>query len=461
MEENKEIKMEDIVQYCSQYGFIYQGSEIYGGLANTWDYGPLGARLKNNIKDEWRYYFIQNRENAYELDSDILMNPKVWEASGHVKSFSDPLVDCRKCKVRYRVDKLIESYDSELDVDLMTDDEMMEYIKINKVPCPKCGESDFTPLREFNLMFQTNRGVTSQKQNVIYLRPENAQGEYVNYLNILRSMHAQIPFSIGQIGKAFRNEITPGNFTFRTIEFEQMEYQTFCKPGTDHDIYEFFKKYGMTFLEKLGLPENKLRYKNHEKLAHYAKEACDIEYLFPFGRGEINGTHNRTDFDLSRHQEYSGKKMNYFDQKNREKYIPYIIESTYGLDRITLAILCESLTKQVDVNGAERTILKINSELAPIKVSILPLERKKHGDKAFKIYKDLRTKLMVYYDDKGNIGKRYRKSDAIGTPYSVCVDEETINNNTVTIRDRDTRDQFVISADNIENVLCKKLVKRR
>ena len=452
--------MEKMVNLCKQYGFIFQGSEIYGGLANTWDYGPLGIRLKNNIKDKWRYHFIQNRDNAYEVDADILMNPKVWEASGHVQSFSDPLIDCKECKTRHRVDNLISEYSPNIDVDALTEKEMMDYIRKNNVPCPKCGKSNFTDLRNFNLMFKTNRGVTNQNQNTIYLRPENAQGEYVNYLNVLRSMHTKLPFSIGQIGKAFRNEITPGNFIFRTIEFEQMEYQTFCKPGTDHELYEYFKKYGFDFFKDLGLPENKLRFKDHEKLAHYAKEACDIEYLFPFGWGEINGTHNRTDFDLSRHQEYSGKKMEYFDQQENLKYIPYIIESTYGLDRTVLAIICNSLCNVKDENGNERTILRINNDLAPMKVSILPLEKKKHSEQALKVYKELRKSLMTYYDDKGNIGKRYKSSDAIGTPYSICIDDNTLNNNTVTIRDRDTKEQMTVSLDNVENVLQKKLKRK-
>jgi glycyl-tRNA synthetase len=348
MKNENVITMDDIVKYCQEYGYIYQGSEIYGGLANTWDYGPLGIRLKNNVKEKWRYKFIQNKSNSYELDSDILMNPRVWEASGHVASFSDPLIDCKQCKTRHRVDNLIENFDSTIDVDSMTETEMMDYIKEHNVPCPKCGSHDFTESRNFNLMFETQRGVTNENQNLIYLRPENAQGEYVNYLNVMRSMHAKIPFSIGQIGKAFRNEITPGNFTFRTIEFEQMEYQTFCKPGTDHVLYEYYKLFGKEFFESLGLPLEKLRFKDHEKLAHYAKEACDIEYLFPFGWGEINGTHNRTNFDLSRHQEFSNRKMYYFDQNTNEKYIPYIIESTYGLDRTILALICECLHKYVD-----------------------------------------------------------------------------------------------------------------
>ncbi|MBQ8043848.1 MAG: glycine--tRNA ligase, partial [Clostridia bacterium] len=327
----KDITMQDVVALCKARGFIYPGSEIYGGLANTWDYGPLGTRMKNNIKDTWRKRFIQERKNSYEVDADILMHPRVWEASGHVASFSDPLIDCKECKMRHRADNLIDDFNKDAHADGMTKEQMIEYIKENKVPCPKCGKSDFTGIREFNLMFATHRGVTEDSKMTVYLRPENAQGEYVNFLNVQRTMRAKLPFSIGQIGKAFRNEITPGNFIFRTIEFEQMEFQTFCKEGQDEELYTYFKEYGKKYFMDLGLPEEKLRYHDHEKLAHYAKAACDIEYLFPFGWGEINGTHNRTDYDLSRHQEYSGTRQEYIDLETNERYIPYIIESTYGL----------------------------------------------------------------------------------------------------------------------------------
>ena len=329
---DEKFEMQDLVNYCKQYGFLFQGSEIYGGLANTWDYGPLGAALKNNIKTAWRKRFIQERPNAYEVDADILMHPRVWEASGHVDSFADPLTDCKHCKTRHRADNLVNDYTKTSVGDTLSNQELIEYIRDNKIPCPKCGKCDFTEIRQFKLMFETYRGVTQDSKSVIYLRPENAQGEYVNFLNVWRSMRAKLPFSIGQIGKAFRNEITPGNFTFRTIEFEQMEYQTFCKEGTDAELYEYFKEYGKKFYTDLGVPEEKLRYHDHEKLAHYAKAACDIEYEFPFGWGEINGTHNRTNYDLSRHQEYSGVKQEYQDPETNEKYIPYIIESTYGLD---------------------------------------------------------------------------------------------------------------------------------
>ena len=453
----KEIKMEDMVNYCKNYGFIFQGSEIYGGLANTWDYGPLGSRLKNNIKDAWRKRFIQERNNAYEVDADILMHPRVWEASGHVSSFSDPLADCKECKTRHRVDNLINDFTNSSIGDAMSKEEMMNFIKENKVPCPKCGKSNFTDIREFNLMFQTYRGVTTDNKNVVYLRPENAQGEYVNFLNVQRSMRAKLPFSIGQIGKAFRNEITPGNFTFRTIEFEQMEYQTFCKVGTDMELYEYFKNYGKKFYMDLGIPEDKLRFHDHEKLAHYAKAACDIEYLFPFGWGEINGTHNRTNFDLTRHQEYSGVKQEYLDPETNEKFIPYIIESTYGLDRTVLAMLFNSYEKEELDNGDEREVMHFIPYLAPYKCAVLPLVKKYHSDKAKEVYNILSKEFMTSYDESGSIGKRYRRQDAIGTPFSITIDEETISNNTVTIRDRDTMEQIKLPLEEVPSYINSKI----
>lgn len=443
----EKINMEKMVNLCKQYGFIYQGSEIYGGLANTWDYGPLGARLKNNVKDAWRKRFIQERKNAYELDADILMHPKVWEASGHIGSFSDPLIDCKECKTRHRVDNLINDFTNSSKGDAMSEEEMMAFIKENKVPCPKCGKSNFTDLRQFNLMFETYRGVTQDSKSVIYLRPENAQGEYVNFLNVQRSMRAKLPFSIGQIGKAFRNEITPGNFTFRTIEFEQMEYQTFCKRGEDEALYNYFKEYGKKFYMDLGLPENKLRFHDHEKLAHYAKSACDIEYEFPFGWGEVNGTHNRTDFDLARHKEYSGVNTEYLDPETNERYVPYIIESTYGLDRTVLALLFNSYDTEELENGEVREVMRFKPALAPYKVAVLPLVKKYHADKAGEIYQVFSKEFMTTYDETGSIGKRYRRQDVIGTPWCVTVDDETINNGTVTIRQRDTMQQITLTID--------------
>ena len=451
------MKMEDLVNYCKQYGFIFQGSEIYGGLANTWDYGPLGSRLKNNVKDAWRKRFIQERPNAYEVDADILMHPRVWEASGHVESFADPLTDCKHCKTRHRADNLINDYTNSSIGDKMSQEELIEYIRDNHVPCPKCGKCDFTDIRQFKLMFETYRGVTKDNKSVVYLRPENAQGEYVNFLNVQRSMRAKLPFSIGQIGKAFRNEITPGNFTFRTIEFEQMEYQTFCKEGSDQELYEFFKEYGKNFYIDLGLPADKLRFHDHEKLAHYAKAACDIEYLFPFGWGEINGTHNRTNYDLTRHQEYSGESQMYLDPTTNEKYIPYIIESTYGLDRTILALLFDAYQKETLADGSEREVLKLLPYLAPYKVCILPLIKKNHSEKAIEVYKKLSTHFMTSFDEAGNIGKRYRRADAIGTPFCITIDDETINNNTVTIRDRDTMEQITLKLDEVITYIEEKI----
>ena len=443
--------MEKMVNLCKQYGFVFQGSEIYGGLANTWDYGPLGARLKSNVKDAWRKRFIQERENAYELDSDILMHPRVWEASGHVDSFADPLLDCKECKTRHRADNLINDYSNSSIGDSMTNEEMVSYIKENKVPCPKCGKSNFTDIRQFKLMFETYRGVTQDSKSVVYLRPENAQGEYVNFLNVQRSMRAKLPFSIGQIGKAFRNEITPGNFTFRTIEFEQMEYQTFCKEGNDTELYEYFKNYGKRFYMDLGIPEEDLRFHDHEKLAFYAKAACDIEYKFPFGWGEVNGTHNRTNYDLTRHQEYSGVSQTYLDPDTNEKYIPYVIESTYGLDRTVLAVLFNAYNEELLEDGTTREVMKLKPYLAPYKVCVLPLAKKYHSEKAENIYKMLSKNFMVTYDESGSIGKRYRRQDVIGTPWCITIDDETLNNNTVTIRDRDTMNQITLKVDEIIN----------
>ena len=451
------LTMEKLVNYCKQYGFIFQGSEIYGGLANTWDYGPLGSRLKNNIKDSWRKRFIQERPNAYEVDAAILMHPRVWEASGHVASFSDPLIDCKHCKSRQRTDNLIDDFDENAHADGMTEEEMMNYIREHKVPCPKCGKSDWTDIRQFKLMFETKRGVVEDGKNLVYLRPENAQGEYVNFLNVQRTMRAKLPFSIGQIGKAFRNEITPGNFTFRTIEFEQMEYQTFCKEGQDSELYNYFKEYGKKYFMDLGISEDKLRFHDHEKLAHYAKEACDIEYHFCFGWGEVNGTHNRTNYDLGRHQEYSSISQEYLDPETNEKFIPYIIESTYGCDRTTLAVLDNSYCEETLENGETREVMKFIPYLAPYKVCVLPLAKKYHSEKAVEIYNMLSKYFMTTYDESGSIGKRYRRSDAIGTPWCITVDDETINNGTVTVRDRDTMEQITLNVDEIVDYVKERI----
>ena len=443
----RKLSMEAMVNYCNQYGFVFQGSELYGGLSNTWDYGPLGARLKNNLKDAWRWFFIQNLENSFELDADILMNPAVWEASGHLASFTDPLLDCKSCKTRHRADNLINDFDPSAKPDAMSQDEMLAYIKNHPVKCPNCGASDFTDIRRFNLMFATRRGVTQDNSQTIYLRPENAQGEYVNFLNVLRSMRVKLPFGIGQIGKAFRNEITPGNFIFRTIEFEQMEYQTFCKQGDDEPLYHHFKQIGLDFFQFLGLDASRLRFHDHEKLAHYAKAASDIEYLFPFGWGEINGTHNRTDFDLRRHQEYSGKNLTYFDEQTNERYLPYIVESTYGVGRTFLALLFEALEEEPLENNETRLVLKLKPFLSPIKVNVLPLIKKRHGEKALEVFSSLRKHFMTSYDDSGSIG----------TPFAVTIDDNTLEHNTVTLRERDSMKQMTLTLKELIPYISKEI----
>ncbi len=457
MLKNTEKNMDTIVNLCKHRGFIFPGSEIYGGLANTWDYGPLGARLKNNVKDTWRKRFIQERPNSYEVDADILMNPRVWEASGHVASFSDPLLDCKECKMRHRADNLIDDFDPDAHADGMTKEEMFEYIKAHSIPCPNCGKHNFTDIREFNLMFQTFRGVTNDSKSIIYLRPENAQGEYVNFLNVQRTMRAKLPFSIGQIGKAFRNEITPGNFTFRTIEFEQMEFQTFCKEGDDSDLYDYFKEYGMKYYTDLGIDPSHLRYHDHEKLAHYAKAACDIEFLFPFGWGEINGTHNRTNFDLTRHQEYSGTKQEYLDPDTNEKFIPYIIESTYGLDRTVLALICDAYDEEkISDSDETRVVLHLSPAIAPYKAAVLPLS-KKLSENAVKLHEQLSKAFMTDYDAAGSIGKRYRRQDEIGTPFCITYDFDSLEDGCVTVRDRDTMDQERVNTENLINYIESKI----
>ena len=453
----EKLTMEKIVNISKQYGFIFQGSEIYDGLANTWDYGPLGSRIKNTIKDAWRKRFIQENDNSFELDASILMHPRVWEASGHVGGFSDPLIDCKECKVRHRADHLIEGFTDEVKPDAMSDEEMINYINEHKIPCPNCGKCNYTDIREFNLMFETHRGVIKDDKSIVYLRPENAQGEYVNFSNVQRTMRAKLPFGIGQIGKAFRNEITPGNFTFRTIEFEQMEHQLFCKPGEDMPIYEHYKEYAKKFFMDLGLPENKLRFHDHDKLVFYAKAACDIEYEFPFGFGEINGTHGRSDYDLTQHQKFSGKSQEYLDPETNEKYIPYVVESTVGLDRTVLAVLCESFEEETLEDGSTREVMHLSPYLAPYKVAILPLIKKNHAEKAKEVYKELSKYFMCTYDESGNIGKRYRREDVIGTPWCITIDDETINNNTVTIRDRDTMKQITLNLDEVKDYVLEKI----
>ena len=453
----EKLTMEKIVNICKQYGFIFQGSEIYDGLANTWDYGPLGARVKNAIKDAWRKRYIQENDNSFELDASILMHPRVWEASGHVGGFSDPLIDCKECKVRHRADHLIEGFTDKVKPDTMTDEEMIKYINDNKIPCPNCGKCNYTDIREFNLMFETHRGVIKDDKSVVYLRPENAQGEYVNFLNVQRTMRAKVPFGIGQIGKAFRNEITPGNFTFRTIEFEQMEHQLFCKEGTDSNFYTEYKEKAKKFLKDLGIKEENIRFHDHDKLSHYAKEACDIEYNFPFGFSELWGTHNRTNYDLSKHMEFSGKSLEYLDPETNEKYIPFVIESSVGCDRLVLAILCEAYEEEALEDGQTREVMHLLPYLAPYKVAILPLIKKNHAEKAKEVYKELSKYFMCTYDESGNIGKRYRREDVIGTPWCITIDDETINNNTVTIRDRDTMKQITLNLDEVKDYVLEKI----
>ena len=437
------IEMDKIVAHCKNVGYIFPGSDIYGGLANTWDYGPLGVELKNNIKQVWWKKFVQERENSYGVDCAILMNPRVWEASGHVASFSDPLMDCKECKARFRADNLISNYShGEVNPDLMTKEEMSEYVQEHHVPCPVCGKSNFTPIRQFNLLFKTQRGVTSENALDIYLRPETAQGEYVNFLNVQRSMRAKVPFGIGQIGKAFRNEITPGNFTFRQIEFEQMEYQFFCHADEDEKYYEEFKKASKEFFVSLGIPEEKLKFHDHDKLAFYAKAACDVYYQFPFGWDEVNGIHNRTNYDLTKHQEYSGKNMEYLDPITNEKFIPNVIENSYGLDRAILAVICNAYDVETLPDGEVREIMRLSPRIAPFKVAVLPLIKRDLSDKAHELFKELAKDFRVTYDETGTIGKRYRRQDQIGTPLCVTVDFDTLQGNTVTVRDRDTMEQI-------------------
>ena len=453
-----DLTMEKLVNFCKQYGYIFQGSEIYGGLANTWDYGPLGVELKNNIKKAWIKKFIQEDVNNVGLDSAILMNPKTWEASGHLSTFSDPLIDCKECKTRHRADKLVE--DSGVsDAGKMCNEELINYIKEHNIKCPECGKSNFTDIRQFNLMFKTFQGVTEEAKSTIYLRPETAQGIFTNFLNVQRSMRLKIPFGIGQVGKSFRNEITPGNFIFRVREFEQMELEFFCKPGTELEWFEHYKEYCKNFLISLGIKEENIRLRNHskEELCFYSNATTDIEYKFPFGWGELWGIASRTDYDLTQHQKFSGVNMNYLDPETNEKYIPYVIEPSLGVERLVLTILCNAYTEEKMEDGTTREILKLHPYLAPYKVTILPLIKKYHSNKALEIYQKLQKKFMCSYDDAGNIGKRYHRSDIIGTPFVITVDDETINNNTVTLRDRDTTEQITLNVDEVEEYINKKV----
>ncbi len=446
-----------IVNLSKNRGFIFPGSDIYDGLANTWDYGPVGVELKNNIKRAWWKKFVQEAHNSFGVDADIFMNSRVWDASGHTASFSDPKMDCKNCKTRHRADNLIEEHSKgKVNPDLMSNEEMENYIKEHHISCPKCGKCDWTPIRNFNLMFSTSRGVTDESQNLIYLRPETAQGEFVNFLNVQRSMRAKVPFGIAQIGKAFRNEVTPGNFTFRTIEFEQMEHQWFCRADESMKYYEEYKKKAMDFLLSLGFKADHLRFHDHDKLAHYAKAASDIQYLYPIGWEELNGIHHRGDWDLSRHQEYSGKSMLYLDPYTNEKYIPNVIEYSIGADRLTLAVMCEAYDEEKLENGETRVVMHFHPAIAPYKVAILPLQ-KNLSEKAMDVYTKLSKYFMVTYDEAGSIGKRYRRQDEIGTPMCVTIDFDTLDNDTVTIRDRDTMEQIRLKIDDLINYIAEKI----
>lgn len=446
-----------IVNLSKNRGFIFPGSDIYDGLANTWDYGPVGVELKNNIKRAWWKKFVQEAHNSFGVDADIFMNSRVWDASGHTASFSDPKMDCKNCKTRHRADNLIEEHSKgKVNPDLMSNEEMENYIKEHHISCPRCGKCDWTPIRNFNLMFSTSRGVTDESQNLIYLRPETAQGEFVNFLNVQRSMRAKVPFGIAQIGKAFRNEVTPGNFTFRTIEFEQMEHQWFCRADESMKYYEEYKKKAMDFLLSLGFKADHLRFHDHDKLAHYAKAASDIQYLYPIGWEELNGIHHRGDWDLSRHQEYSGKSMLYLDPYTNEKYIPNVIEYSIGADRLTLAVMCEAYDEEKLENGEIRVVMHFHPAIAPYKVAILPLQ-KNLSEKAMDVYTKLSKYFMVTYDEAGSIGKRYRRQDEIGTPMCVTIDFDTLDNDTVTIRDRDTMEQIRLKIDDLINYIAEKI----
>ena len=453
---NNEKIMDRIVELCKSKGFVYPGSEIYGGLANTWDYGPLGVELKNNIKRAWMKKFVQENKYNVGLDSAILMNPQTWVASGHIGGFSDPLMDCKECKTRHRADNLIEDFDG-TNVAGWTNQQMTDYINEKGIVCPNCGKHNFTDIREFNLMFQTFRGVTNDSKSIIYLRPENAQGEYVNFMNVQRTMRAKLPFSIGQIGKAFRNEITPGNFTFRTIEFEQMEFQTFCKEGTDSELYDYFKEYGRKYFEDLGIAEDHLRYHDHEKLAHYAKAACDIEFLFPFGWGELWGIADRTDYDLTQHQNTSGQDLTYFDDVKNARYVPYVIEPSLGADRVVLAFLCAAYDEEEIGEGDVRTVLHFHPALAPVKIGVLPLS-KKLNEGAEKVFAQLSGKYNCEFDDRGNIGKRYRRQDEIGTPFCVTYDFESETDGCVTVRFRDSMEQERVAIADLDAYFADKFI---
>ncbi len=454
--------MEKIVALCKGRGYIYPGSEIYGGLANTWDYGPLGVEFKNNVKRAWWRKFVQESPYNVGMDSAILMNPQTWVASGHVGGFSDPLMDCKECKARFRADKLIEDFAKENSIgvktDGMTNEAMEAFIAERKVPCPDCGAHNFTAIRKFNLMFKTFQGVTEDSSAQIYLRPETAQGIFVNFKNVQRTTRRKIPFGIAQVGKSFRNEITPGNFTFRTREFEQMELEFFCAPGTDLEWYEYWKDYCHKFLLALGMNDEHIRLREHskEELSHYSRGTTDIEFTFPFGWGELWGIADRTDYDLSQHAKFSGESFEYTDPTTGEKYVPYCVEPSLGADRVALAFLCEAYDEETLEGGDTRIVLRLHPALAPYKAAVLPLQKNKLGEKAREVHAMLSKYFMVEYDETQSIGKRYRRQDEIGTPFCVTVDFDTLEDNTVTLRDRDSMAQVRMPIDQLAAYIQEK-----
>ena len=455
--------MEKIVSLCKSRGFIFPGSEIYGGLANSWDYGPLGVEFKNNVKKAWWKKFVQESPYNVGVDCSILMNPEVWIASGHVGGFSDPLMDCKECKSRFRADKIVEDHMTANGVEVASADgwsneQLKNYIEENKIVCPKCGKLNYTDIRKFNLMFKTFQGITEDNSSTIYLRPETAQGIFVNFKSVQRTSRKKVPFGIAQVGKSFRNEITPGNFTFRTREFEQMELEFFCKPGTDLEWFGYWRDYCWNFLLNLGMTEKNLRMRDHaeEELSFYSKATSDIEFLFPFGWGELWGIADRTDYDLKKHQEHSGQDMSYLDPTTNEKYVPYVVEPSLGADRVALAFLTDAYAEEELENGDVRTVMHLHPALAPYKAAILPLS-KKLSEKALEIYSNLSKKFNVEYDETGSIGKRYRRQDEIGTPFCITIDFDTENDGSVTIRNRDTMIQERIKISELESYIEKSL----
>jgi glycyl-tRNA synthetase len=455
--------MDKIVALAKSRGYVYPGSEIYGGLSNTWDYGPLGVELKNNVKKAWWQKFVHESKYNVGVDCAILMNSDVWVASGHIGNFSDPLMDCKECKTRFRADKIVEDHMTaqgieKASADGWSNEKLKQYIIDNKIVCPSCGKQNFTDIRQFNLMFKTFQGVTEDTKSEIYLRPETAQGIFVNFKNVQRTTRKKVPFGIAQIGKSFRNEITPGNFTFRTREFEQMELEFFCKPGTDLEWHAYWKEYCWNFLLNLGVKEENIRFRDHakEQLSHYSNATSDIEYLFPFGWGELWGIADRTDYDLKQHQSHSGKDLSYLDPITNERYIPYCIEPSVGADRAVLALLVDAFDEEELEDGDVRTVLHFHPAIAPFKAAILPLT-KKLSEKALEIYDDLRKDFNVDYDEAGSIGKRYRREDEIGTPYCITVDFDSLEDNSVTIRNRDTMEQFRIKASELKSFIKDKM----